>query len=457
MAVEENLIELPPLPPSREPSLNGGRAPVRSEVSTDGPFVIAGLVPPAISGLLLLIGPNPVSVEDPEHYRPDHGDGMLHRLALAEGRPVAADSRFVRTRTLVTRWGAAAPVGPLAMGGPRANRALVHVAGRLLALDGAGYGYRITTDLRTAAVDDFETMLTMAMGSSVVVDARTGAGTFLGSDRRGPSGLVLCELTADGMIARSTQLPLAVQPDDPPLEVLDDLVAIGLSSLELRWASEERTGDPRLVFDPERPSAIGLLPRGGSTGSNRWCAGAPGAFAAFVSLIASGTGADGVVLRQEPHREADDLWRPERTGGVMTAFSADARTQALRLDPLDDVDVLGVSVDRTESPDGRRHAYGVTSDHRTVIKYNIRNSTAVRTELPDHLEAGCPLFWRDPDGRSDEEGWLMVPCLDRNTERSAIVIFDATRTTAEPEAVIGLPNRIPLDATGLFLVDRALT
>ena len=379
---------------------------MRTEASEDGPFDVAGLVPPALNGLLLLLGPNPVVVEDPVHYRPDLGDGMLHRLALVDGRPVSADARFVRTRTLVGRWGAAAPVGPLALGGPRANRSLVHVAGRLLATDGAGYGYRVTTDLRTAAVEDFETMLSMTMGSSVVVDPRSGAGTFLGSERGGPNGLVLYELSEDGIITRSTRLPLTVQPDDPPLEVLDDLVAIGLSSLELRWSSEERIGEPALRFDPDRPSAIGLLPRGGAPTTMRWCAGAPGAFVSFISLIASGTGADGVTLRQEPIPAAGATWSPDRTGGVVTAFSADARTQSLRLDPLDDVEVLGVSVDRTEAPDIRRHAYGVTSDHRTLIKYNVRNSTAIRTELPEHLEAGCPLFWRDPDGRSDEEGWF---------------------------------------------------
>ena len=140
----------------------------------------------------------------------------------------------------------------------------------------------------------------------------------------------------------------------------------------------------------------------------------------------------------------------------MTAFSADARTQTLRLDPLDDVAVLGAAVDPAAPPDGRRHAYGVTTDHRTLIKYNVRNSTAMRTTLPSHLDAGCPLFWRDPEGRSDEEGWLLVPCFDRTTQRSTLVIFDATRTTAEPEAVIGLPGRIPLDARGLFLAGRAV-
>ena len=31
------------------------------------------------------------------------------------------------------------------------------------------------------------------------------------------------------------------------------------------------------------------------------------------------------------------------------------------------------------------------------------------------------------------------------------MIFDATRTAAEPEAIIGMPTRIPLDAKGLFL------
>ena len=403
-----------------------------------------------------MIGPNPVSVDDPDTYRTDAGEGMLHRVALTDGEPVAMSSRFVRARSLVDRWGAAAPKGPLPMGGALANRALAHVAGRLLALDGAGYGYRVTTHLGTAAVEDFESMLATSMGSCVVVDPKSGAGTFLGVDRRGEPGLVLHELSADGQLTQATNFPLAFVPDDPPIEVLADLVAIGLSSLDLRWLTEERLGAPVLSFDPERPAAIGLVPRGGASSDMRWCVGVPGAFSAFASMIASGTGADGVVLHHEPPPGAGPAWSPDRRGGVITAFSADVRTQALRLDPLDDIAVLGLAVDPCAAPDTRRHAYGVSTDHRTLIKYNVRNSTAVRTTLPSHLDAGCPLFWRDPEGRSDEEGWLLVPAYDRSTLRSALVIFDATRTTAEPEAVIGLPGRIPLDATGLFLADRAV-
>ena len=456
MAAAENLIELPSLPPTGSPLLSEGRAPLRSEAAEDGPFEITGIVPPVLDGLLLLLGPNPVVVGNPDRYRTDDGEGMLHRLAIDGGRPVAMSARFVRSRELVTRWRAAAPAGPLQMAGPLANRALVHVAGRLLALDGAGYGYRITPHLGTAAVEDFETMLTTTMGSSVVVDPSSGAGTFLGSDRHGDFGLSLYELSADGIITHTTTLPLPFLPDDPPLEVLEDLVAIGLSSLDLRWDSDERLGDPVLTFDPERPAAIGLLPRGGAPRDVRWCAGQPGAFTGFIAMIASGTGADGVVLHQEPPGGTGPSWLPDRTSGTMTAFSADARTQTLRLDPLDDVAVLGAAVDPAAPPDGRRHAYGVTTDHRTLIKYNVRNSTAMRTTLPSHLDAGCPLFWRDPEGRSDEEGWLLVPCFDRTTQRSTLVIFDATRTTAEPEAVIGLPGRIPLDARGLFLAGRAV-
>jgi carotenoid cleavage dioxygenase len=456
VTVGQKLIELPPLPPNSSPLLSDGRAPLRAEVSEDGPFEVAGIVPPALDGLLLMLGPNPIVVADPEGYRAGEGEGMLHRVAIDDGQPVAMSSRFVRSRALVDRWGAAAPPGPLPMGGLLANRSLVHVAGRLLALDGGGYGYRVTPNLGTAVVEDFETMLTTTMGSCVVVDPSTGAGTFLGLARHRGGGLHLYELSADGMITRSTALPLSFVPDDPPIEVLDDLVAIALSSHDLRWETEERLGDPVLTFDPERPAAIGLLPRGGAAHDMRWCTSGPGAFSAFVCMIASGTGADGVVLHQEAPPANLSPWLPDRRGGVMTGFTADARTQTLRLSPLDDVNVLGIAIDPIATPDARRYAYGVSDDHRTLLKYNVRNSTATRTSLPSHLDAGCPIFWRDPEGRSDEEGWLIVPCFDRMTQRSALVIFDATRTTAEPEAVIGLPSRIPLDARGFFLPGRAL-
>jgi len=447
----ENLIELPPLVPSNTASLSGGRAPVRTEADEDGPFTIAGVVPPVLNGQLLLLGPNPMWVDDVDSHHSDDGDGMVHAISLSEGRPTSTRSRFVRTRTLARRWGAQAPPGPLNLAGPLANRSVVLVAGRLLALDGRGFGYRLAAGLDTALVEDFETMLSTTMGSCVVVDPPTGRSTFLGSGFRGPDGLVLTELGADGIIGRTTPLPLPYQPDDPPIEVLDDLVAIGLGSHALTWRSEEHTGDPNLVFDLERPSAIGLLPRGGTSGDVRWCSTVPGVFTAFISLIASGTGADGVVLRRDPSPGDDGAWRPERTGGWLASFQADTRMQSLRLEALDDLELLGVAIDPVAAPDLRRYAYGVTADHSVIIKYNFRSGSTTRTELPEHLLAGHPLFWRDPEGRSDEEGWLLVPCLDRTTHCTALMIFDATRTAAEPEAIIGMPTRIPLDAKGLFL------
>lgn len=453
MPIGENLIELPPLASTVRPGLSGGLAPLRSEVEEDGPYDVTGTIPPSIDGMLMLIGPNPVFIEDLDAHDLDRGEGMVHAIDFDRGQPTTVRSRFVRTRGLADRWGAKAAPGSLALAGPRANRSIVNVAGRLLALDGAGYGYRITPELATAFIEDFDSMLSTAMGSSVAVNSSDGSGTFLSWYMDGSPGLLLHELSADGVITSTTPLAVPLQPDDPPIAVLDDLVAIGLSSL---FFDRSEVGDDRelaagLRFDPDRASAVGLHGRKAEGSSLHLCHGRPGAITEFAAMTSTSSGADGVFLFQRPRREGDAEWRPTRRGGILTNFSADARTKSLRLEDVDDVDLAGISIDEVAAADVRRHAYAVTQDQRTVVKYNIRNGSATRVEMPEHLDAGTPTFWRDPDGRSDEEGWLFVPCFDRSTEASTLVVYDATRMNSGSEFTIGLPSRIPLGVVGSFI------
>ncbi len=74
--------------------LQGNFAPVQEE-KTALDLEVQGAIPPELRGLYLRNGPNPRSGESPHWF---FGDGMVHGVALADGKAKWYRNRWVRTR-----------------------------------------------------------------------------------------------------------------------------------------------------------------------------------------------------------------------------------------------------------------------------------------------------------------------------------------------------------------------
>ncbi len=93
---------------------------------------------------------------------------------------------------------------------------MVWHAGRVLALYEAGFPHRMTTELETVSVEDFDGSLTSPMTAHPHVDPETGAMAFFGYDVFGPPFLRYHELDASGTMVHSTevQIPRATMQHD---------------------------------------------------------------------------------------------------------------------------------------------------------------------------------------------------------------------------------------------------
>jgi carotenoid cleavage dioxygenase-like enzyme len=85
------------------------------------------------------------------------------------------------------------------------------------------------------------------------------------------------------------------------------------------------------------------------------------------------------------------------------------------------------------------------------VKYDLATGRVERRSVPEAHVVDTPLFVRDPEGRSDEEGWVVVPGVDRTTGTPTLWVLDATRFSGAPEATVSLPQRLPLGIRGLHL------
>src|SRR5688572_2467114 len=110
--------------------LRGNYAPVADE-RTELDLRVEGEIPKVLRGRYLRNGPNPKS-ETPPHWF--FGDGMLHGVAIEDGKALWYRNRWIRTRQLEERARAVGPDGQRDITAGPGNTSIIRHAGRTLAV-----------------------------------------------------------------------------------------------------------------------------------------------------------------------------------------------------------------------------------------------------------------------------------------------------------------------------------
>jgi carotenoid cleavage dioxygenase len=448
------------LPTATNPYLEGNFAPVREELTEDHVLPMEGAVPAGLEGLWVRNGPNPVQVPDPAAYHWFTGDGMVHAVELREGRAVSYRNRWVRTRKLAAQLDTLPPRGPAEpLDGP-ANTHVVWHGGRLLALVESGFPHRLSPELSTLCVEDFDGMLTSPMTAHPKEDPDTGGLAFFGYDCFGPPFLRYHELDVTGALVHTTEIdiPRATMQHDfavtatrvvfLDLPVVFDRAMADRDPLPFRWA-------------PEAGARLGVLDRGAPGEQVRWLDLDP--CYVFHVLNAYDDGTDLVV----------DVCRYDRTFDTEPGELLGTAMPTLhrwRLDPatgrvedtaVDDRPVEFPRCDARVAGRPYRHGYAAlvsraegTDDFTGLVHYDLSRDESEVRDFGDGAP-GEPIFVRGADGRSDDEGWILTVVYDPTRDASDLYILDATSFKGRPEAVIHLPARVPFGFHGSFVpIDR---
>jgi all-trans-8'-apo-beta-carotenal 15,15'-oxygenase len=89
--------------------------------------------------------------------------------------------------------------------------------------------------------------------------------------------------------------------------------------------------------------------------------------------------------------------------------------------------------------------------HRGLLKFDFARDLVTAWSPGDGLTASEPVFVRAVDGRSDDEGWLLVMVDDAGREGTDLCVLDASSFgRREPQAVVHLPDgvRLPFRSHG---------
>ena len=89
----------------------------------------------------------------------------------------------------------------------------------------------------------------------------------------------------------------------------------------------------------------------------------------------------------------------------------------------------------------------------TVIKYDLETGASQVRDFGPGGVPGEPVFAPAESPESEDHGWLMTYVYDKARDGSDLVLLDARDLTAEPVAVVELPQRVPFGFHGSWLAD----
>ncbi len=426
--------------------LAGNYAPVADEITaTDLPVV--GQLPKTLNGRYLRNGPNPRPGAGSPHWF--YGDGMIHGVALREGRALWYRNRWVRTSTYLHGARVLRPDLTIDRGAGVANTHVIRHARRTLALVETSFPYELTDDLDTAGPYDFDGRLSTAMTAHPKTCPTTGELHFFGYGFITPY-LTYHRANANGQLVAS--MPIGVRG---PTMVHDFAITarhVVFFDLPVVFDAERaRTGMP-FRWDNGYGARIGLLPRGADDATVEWHDIEP--CYVFHVLNAYDDGDHGVVVDALRYPE---LWREASTTfGAARLHRWTIARGAVTEVSLDDHVAEFPRVDERRT--GLPHRYGYAVNHvdehtGSILRYDLARGTTDRIAFGDGRVPSEAVFVPTEPDSAEDDGYLVTYVYDQARGGSDLVILRADDPTAAPIATVALPRRVPYGFHGSWLPD----
>lgn len=454
------------------PFLDGNFAPVREEITTDD-LKIIGELPPDLSGMFLRNGSNPQWLPKGQYHWFD-GDGMLHGLRISNGK-ASYRNRYVRTKgwQIEHEAGEAVWTGllePPQMDNPHgqskntANTAVVWHAGQFLALWEGGAPHAIKLpELDTISEFTYNGKLQSAFTAHPKIDPITGEMMFFGYSFT-PPYLHYSVVSSQGQLMKTVpiELPMGVMMHDFAItEKYTIFMDLPLTFNPIRM----QKGEPGMMFEKDRASRFGIIPRHGDNNHIRWFE-APPCFVwhtlnAYeqgdeVVLVACRVNSTNVFVTDNEQRDAQgDIPRLHR-------WRFNLKDGSVGEEMLDDVPSEFPRVNDRFLGKLTRYGYtgkmgqGTMPLFEGVIKYDLNSGKSQTHEFGKGRYGGEAVFAPRVGGSEEDEGWVMTFVYDSNEDKSELVIVNAQDMTSQPVARVLIPERVPYGFHGDWVSEEKL-
>ena len=461
---------------SSDPYLSGNFLPVQREVDAGDLPVIAGRIPPDLSGAYMRNGPNPLF--KPINYTyPMDGDGMIHAVYLDNGR-ARYRNRFVQTSSLAVERRAGRAVygglmGPLPVdpallhpgdnAGPYRNGAFISVmrhGGHLLALDEAQKCYEMTMELDTVGPWKAGTEQPIRLGAHNRHHPQTGALFALAYSVVEPV-VRFHQIDASGNLLKTFPVTLEAPTmiHDFVLTEQHIVLLAGPAVFDLNAA---RSGQSFLQWRPGLGMRVGVIALDGS--STVWLEADP----FFVYHFANGFQRGGeIVIDYVRHAKFALGPSTGETGPrkvpTLHRMTIDAAARKISDAELSDLAVEFPRVNDIREAMPTQYVYlptrtaslkvgNAASDvFNTTLKVDTATGHIARHDFGNRIAGEAVFIPRTGRGGREDDGYLAIFAFDPANRTSDFVLLDAARIDADPVAVVRLPQRVPQGLHGTWI------
>jgi carotenoid cleavage dioxygenase-like enzyme len=453
---------------SVNPYLDRNFAPVHEEITTDKLQVI-GELPLDLSGMFVRNGPNPQWTPIGQYHWFD-GDGMLHGVQISNG-VATYRNRYVQTGGWKKEREAGKAIwsgfleppqmdNPHGPGKNTANTALVWHAGQMLALNEGGRPHAIKfPELDTIGDYTYNDKLVSAFTAHPKVDPVTGEMIFFGYSFFAPPYLQYSLVSPQGELLWTVpiDLPMGVMMHD--FAITENYTIFMDLPLTINPERAQR-GEPIMMFERDRPSRFGIVPRHGDNSNIRWFE-SPACYV-FHTLNAYEEGDEVVLIACRMSSttvliSSDSQPDPDADIPRLYRWRFNLNTGKVREEMLDDV--VSEFPRINENLVGRQNRYGYTSKitytpvalFEGIIKYDFSSGKSQTHEFGQGRYGGEAVFAPRTGATAEDDGWLMTFVHDESSDTSELVVVNAQDVTAEPVARVIIPQRVPYGFHGTWV------
>jgi carotenoid cleavage dioxygenase len=482
----------------RRSALAGNYGPVKSEVYLKECEVVAGKLPAELDGMYLRNGSNPY-YEPYASYHWFEGDGMVHATRIKDGK-ASYCNHFVQTHKLKEEKKAGFPIyakfgdqegvrgvfvallellkqktGILRgvpvpeAGNGTANTSLVYHANRLLALHEGDLPYQIkmlcegvVTTVGRLSVGDGAWSIPFTAHPKL--DTTTGNLHIIGYNIDKQPYLQYGVLSSNGSLLKSFPINVAFPSMFHDFAITQNYAVFMHMPLVFDPKIMVQHNTLPVIFKPELPSRIGLLPLTARSGDEIVWYELP---SFYVFHIANAWEEDGKVKMYACQADRVDLAAMkfhEDMGSRMTEYIIDPAKGTATHRRISQVVGDFPIVHPARQGKHTRYAYSAVTDTQDetaqikgIAKFDLDSprgakEAAVATIEYDGMRGGEAYFVPRYYGNSKEDadkcngeddGFLMVYVYEAATDNSYLHVYDAKTMDPTPLAQVKLPQRVP--------------
>ena len=255
------------------PFLTGIHTPMREERTLED-LAVSGTIPAALDGRYLRIGPNPVE-PDPRGYHWFVGDGMVHAIAIRDGKALWYRNRWIRSNSAAAALGESPAPGPR-HGHDTVNTNVVAIAGRTFALVEAGsYPVELSDTLDEQRYNPFDGTLAGSFTAHPHLDPATGEHHAIAYEGKDLEHVRHVVVGRDGRVVRETPIRVEHGPSIHDCAITNRFAIV--LDLPVTLSMKAVIGGHRFPYqwNPSHQARVGLLPRQGSESTGdadiNWC------------------------------------------------------------------------------------------------------------------------------------------------------------------------------------------